>query len=160
MQWVLSLCHILIFYSFVWHKRRTLTGGPFLTWPDKITVVLPLLMLPTPSQKVNVAGIAIQSLGWAVCLAGLWQLQHGKIATSGMYRVVRHPMYTGYLLWLGGWVLNTGGVVWWFNALVWVWLCWGLIQRLNREETWLLQQTDTYKAYRQKTPFRLLPWVF
>jgi Isoprenylcysteine carboxyl methyltransferase (ICMT) family len=147
----------LCLYAALWLKRHALQGGTPLTWADRVTLVLPLLMWRAQDPQPLLA-LCLQGTGWGLCLWSLTQLSPGTLATTGPYRWVRHPMYTGYLLWIGGAMGGQpyGG----FNTLVWLWLLWGLHQRLRREETALQQSDLPYASYCQTTRYRLLPGVY
>jgi protein-S-isoprenylcysteine O-methyltransferase Ste14 len=80
-----------------------------------------------------------------------------KVISTGPYAIVRHPMYTGALLMLcfipfalGSW----WGVVFVFPMVV------GIVLRLLDEENFLLKNLVGYKEYRQKTRYRLVPFVW
>ena len=151
----LSLGLTVSLYLALWIKRDALRGGPPLNWGDRATLLLPLLV--AGQQQLDSSGIvavALQVLGWGICITSIQQLSAGKLATTGPYYWVRHPMYTGYLIWIGGAI----SPVTWFSGLVWLWLLWGLQQRLSREEQALLD--NDYKTYSLKTPYRLLPGIY
>ncbi len=99
---------------------------------------------------------ALINLGIALMAAGWWQVWRAKdeLVTGGLYRFVRHPQYTGFLL------LITGFLIQWptlltlvlFPILVVVY-----VRLARREERELEQQFgERYVAYREKTPM-LLP---
>jgi len=75
----------------------------------------------------------------------------GHLVTHGIYKFIRHPMYTSVLLlaascaWLAGLVL--GGFVW----LIWVALFGVLLVKANVEERSLLALYPEYATYRAKT---------
>jgi protein-S-isoprenylcysteine O-methyltransferase Ste14 len=80
-----------------------------------------------------------------------------KVIDTGPYAWVRHPMYAGALVLLAGIPLALGSF--WgllmlppFTAVI-VW-------RLLDEEALLLQQLPGYAAYRNKTRYRLVPFVW
>lgn len=79
----------------------------------------------------------------------------GHLVTSGIYGVVRHPMYLAALLCAVGAGLAYG--------VYWKWTCAGILflvlwVKLQREERMLLQRYAGYAAYRQRTK-ALLPWL-
>lgn len=75
---------------------------------------------------------------------------------SGPYRLVRHPMYSGYLLThLGVLALMPS----WYNLGVYG-FAWTLqVLRLHAEER-LLAQDEAYARYRQDVRYRLLPGIY
>lgn len=78
------------------------------------------------------------------------------IKTNGMYRILRHPMYSGYLLTEAGFVLNNFSP---FNLLILAIATFFLVLRLQGEER-LLKEDKAYQAYAQKTRWKLLPLLF
>jgi protein-S-isoprenylcysteine O-methyltransferase Ste14 len=83
------------------------------------------------------------------------EAQH--VVSSGPYRWVRHPMYTGFLLMIGATPLALGS----FYAQLVVPLITGLfVMRLLAEERFLLAHLSGYASYLEKTRKRLLPWVW
>ena len=83
--------------------------------------------------------------------------QGQKVISTGPYALVRHPMYTGGLLYLTGMPLALGSF-WGFLALVGMvpFLLW----RLFDEERFLSKHLRGYTDYRGKVPWRLIPGVF
>jgi protein-S-isoprenylcysteine O-methyltransferase Ste14 len=78
------------------------------------------------------------------------------IKSNGMYRIVRHPMYSGYVLTETGFVLSNFSP---FNLLVFAVASLFLVLRLQGEER-LLKEDTAYQVYAQKTRWKLLPLLF
>lgn len=86
------------------------------------------------------------------------RVEQGQIVVStGLYGVVRHPMYFGALFLLVGTPLALGS--WWTLLLVPLFLP-ILYFRITNEETVLLRDLAGYAEYRQKVRYRLIPGVF
>jgi protein-S-isoprenylcysteine O-methyltransferase Ste14 len=111
------------------------------------------------------AGIALGLAGAAVGGLGALQLgtnltifprpkEDGALVESGVYGLVRHPIYTGVLLCGLGYALVTASAI----ALL---LCVGLWlffeQKARREERWLRDQFPAYEGYMRRVPGRILP---
>lgn len=79
-----------------------------------------------------------------------------RLATTGPYRWVRHPMYAASLLMMAGAAL-WGPLAW--KAPVWLILAGVLIAKARREERGLLTQFPEYAAYRERRRF-LIPGVW
>ena len=86
------------------------------------------------------------------------EVAHGqKVISTGLYAIVRHPMYAGGLLDLVGTPLSLGS--YWGLLAVAAMLPF-LIWRLFDEERLLSKDLPGYTAYRAKVRWRLLPGVF
>jgi protein-S-isoprenylcysteine O-methyltransferase Ste14 len=80
-----------------------------------------------------------------------------KVITSGPYRVVRHPMYTGGILLLVFTPLALGS---WVAAPFALPLIVVIVVRLLDEESFLLKNLRGYEEYRQKVRYRLVPFIW
>jgi len=80
-----------------------------------------------------------------------------QLITKGVYRYMRHPMYTAFWLWalaqallLPNWVAGLSGIVG-FALLYFV--------RVNREEQLMIDTFgEDYRSYMLRTK-RLIPWI-
>lgn len=80
-----------------------------------------------------------------------------KVISTGLYGVVRHPMYSATLLMFLSMPLILGS--WWGLIIQLVYPAL-IIVRLQAEERLLVQELDGYVEYRQKVKYRLLPGVW
>src|ERR1019366_3170943 len=78
------------------------------------------------------------------------------IIVAGAHRWGRHPIYLGYILCHGGFLLASFS---WRNLAVYGMLHLVQIGRLLREEK-LLSRDGAYRQYRRRVPYRLVPGVF
>ncbi|MBV0920304.1 methyltransferase family protein [Mycobacteroides chelonae] len=79
------------------------------------------------------------------------------VVSTGLYRLVRHPMYTGNVITIVGFPLALGS--YWGLVFVLPGVC-ALIVRIHDEEKLLVTQLDGYREYAQKARYRLLPYVW
>jgi protein-S-isoprenylcysteine O-methyltransferase Ste14 len=83
-------------------------------------------------------------------------VQAGELVEHGPYRVVRHPIYSGASLFLSGIAL---ALSWWAlvgtAALVVVWAL-----KARVEERFLVERYAAYGAYRSRTRYRMVPFVY
>jgi protein-S-isoprenylcysteine O-methyltransferase Ste14 len=115
------------------------------------------------------SGVLLTGLGMAVAIwarvhlgrywSGTVALKEGhRLITSGPYRWVRHPIYTGWLLALLGTTLTnaTGDA---FIGLVIVTVA--FLIKMHREETLLARNfPEEFPQYKQDVPAALIPMVF
>jgi protein-S-isoprenylcysteine O-methyltransferase Ste14 len=80
-----------------------------------------------------------------------------QVISSGPYAVVRHPMYAGAFLLLMATPLALGS---WVSIPLPIPVILVIIVRLLDEEKFLSANLSGYEAYRQKVPYRLLPYVW
>lgn len=128
--------------------------------------VFRLHLLPAPSWWVSLAGGSISLLGVALTPLAVWEnrfttpnVQHQSgqtIVRSGVYRLVRHPIYLGNLLMAGGATLWLGSYagLWGFAVLLVF-----TIGRIVIEETHLRANFPEYADYARKVRGRLIPFV-
>jgi protein-S-isoprenylcysteine O-methyltransferase Ste14 len=80
-----------------------------------------------------------------------------QVISTGVYALVRHPMYFGALFLLIGTPLALGS--WWALLPVPLSLP-GLYLRLANEEKVLIRDLPGYREYTQKVQYRLIPYIF
>jgi protein-S-isoprenylcysteine O-methyltransferase Ste14 len=79
------------------------------------------------------------------------------VATEGPYRIVRHPMYAGSMLYLLGMALLLGS--WWGAAAVPL-MSAGIAARAVGEERMLRRELAGYDEYASRVRFRLIPGLW
>lgn len=127
------------------------------------------LLTRTPvSWFVILIGIVLIVVGMAMLVLAVFHLGENlsampkpredkhSLVTSGVYGVVRHPIYAGILLAAFGWGIFWGSV--WSILVTIVLLIW-LDMKSRREEKWLTDQYPEYTAYRARVK-KLLPFVY
>jgi protein-S-isoprenylcysteine O-methyltransferase Ste14 len=78
------------------------------------------------------------------------------LVTSGIYRWIRHPMYTGLLLAMAGFALNDLGLA---AIVLWFVLLFDLIVKLQFEERLLNEVFGDYSQYAAGSK-RLIPFLW
>ena len=113
------------------------------------------------SSTVTAAGVILG--GRAIAAIRLRQLSvmpevnvDSQLVTSGPFRRIRNPMYSGLILFTGGFVLTPFGV---WKLIVWCLLICTLRLKAGYEESLLLKQFPDYEKYRSKTR-RFIPFVY
>ncbi|MFW9937416.1 MAG: methyltransferase family protein [Candidatus Thorarchaeota archaeon] len=80
-----------------------------------------------------------------------------KVITSGLYRIVRHPMYLGFILFIIFYCLALGSLFSLIPAALGVA---GLVIRTILEDRMLHKELEGYKEYAQKTKKKLIPLIW
>ena len=80
-----------------------------------------------------------------------------KVISTGLYALVRHPMYAGALVMLVGIPIALGS---WWGVLVIVAMIPVLIWRLFDEEKFLARNLPGYVEYQDRVRYRLIPLVW
>jgi protein-S-isoprenylcysteine O-methyltransferase Ste14 len=91
--------------------------------------------------------------------SGIITLKEGhKLITTGPYRIVRHPIYTGWLAAAFGTALTAGTSVGFLCAAL---VAFAFVIKLRREEKLLTTEFgDEYRRFRQTVPAALIPFVY
>jgi protein-S-isoprenylcysteine O-methyltransferase Ste14 len=107
---------------------------------------------------------ALQLAGFALAIAGLGFLGRSfgvvaalrRIKTSGLYGIVRHPIYSAYLLAYAGYACENT------SARNLTLLAVGIVAQIIRiaEEERVLAHDPAYRSYRVHVRYRLIPFVY
>jgi protein-S-isoprenylcysteine O-methyltransferase Ste14 len=137
-----------------WQTWITTTGGTFA----------PLLLRPTEVSEDLLIGQIVQISGTLIQIAALVALNrslgllpaHRGIKSDGLYRFVRHPLYTAYIITFAGYLMSNLSV---HNTIVLVAGTVFMVLRIRCEEDLLLQY-PLYANYADKRRWRLIPSVW
>ncbi len=82
--------------------------------------------------------------------------EDAEFVQSGVYRWVRHPIYSGVIVLVASWASYRGSLLHVALAVV---IAVFFAVKAQREEHWLLQRFPAYDAYRRRTK-RFAPWIY
>lgn len=86
------------------------------------------------------------------------QVQEGQtVITTGLYGIVRHPMYAATVLLFLSMPLILGSLI---SFLVFLFYPVLIMQRIGNEEQVLRKELHGYDAYCERTRYRLLPFIW
>lgn len=80
----------------------------------------------------------------------------GALVTTGLYGIVRHPMYLGVMLLAIGWSLYWASLIGLFLTII---LFIVLNQKANKEERLLTKKYPAYKAYQARVK-KMIPFIY
>lgn len=103
---------------------------------------------------IVIVAVALLALGPALTASPVPR-GRGALVTTGLYGVVRHPVYTGLLL--GGVALTIIGASWW-HVLILAALVLLLMAKARWEERMLLARYPQYRGYAARVG-RFLPGI-
>lgn len=79
------------------------------------------------------------------------------VIDTGLYSIVRHPMYTSTILLFLAMPLVLGSL---YAFLIFLFYPLLIVLRIRGEEALLEDELDGYKEYKQKVKYRLIPWIW
>lgn len=130
--------------------------------------MLALLLATGPWVSQTPVGIIVELAGLLVGIVAILQMQIGNfnvaplpkqgghLVTSGLYSVIRHPMYLAQLMVLLPLVIDYFSPL---RVILWSMLFINLIMKQLFEERQLIAQYPEYRNYMQKS-WRMLPFIF
>lgn len=80
-----------------------------------------------------------------------------KVVSTGLYGIVRHPMYFATILLFMSMPLVLGSLVSFVVFLAYPFI---IAARIKNEEEVLLRELDGYSEYRQKVKYRMIPFIW
>ena len=83
--------------------------------------------------------------------------EYQKVIDTGLYGIVRHPMYSATLLLFLAMPLVLGSVYAFLIFLVYPFI---IVKRIKGEEGFLEKELPGYREYKQKVKYRLLPFIW
>ncbi len=80
-----------------------------------------------------------------------------KVIDTGLYGIVRHPMYFATIVLFLSMPLVLGSIISFFIFLIYPFI---LIKRIHNEEEVLEKELTGYKEYKKKVKYRILPFIY
>ncbi|MBV9516322.1 MAG: isoprenylcysteine carboxylmethyltransferase family protein [Mycobacteriaceae bacterium] len=116
---------------------------------------------------IALIGDALAAGGLGIAILTLFQNRYGsanvtveqgqKLVSTGLYGVVRHPMYLGAMIMMTGMPLALDS---WWGLILLVPALVGISFRIRDEEEMLTRELAGYRAYTGEVHYRLLPYVW
>lgn len=177
---ILNIVIVLAFLALLPFRRPTKnvwkSHGAFLAfvvalmtemfgWPLFIFLVSPFFEVPTLARGFfETVGHWPASVGTGMSLFGIvliaigWKQIHGAegLVSSGLYKYIRHPQYTGIFLFTFGWIIHWPTVI---TLLLWPILIAAYVWLARFEEKQALEEFgESYQTYARETK-RFIPFL-
>jgi protein-S-isoprenylcysteine O-methyltransferase Ste14 len=129
----------------------------------QLALIIVLALFPdsaTVDQRLSIGGTVLLAIGLVILFAGFKGLgksltanpvpiEDGKLVTTGIFSIVRHPIYLGLLVVTLGLVVASGV---WAQIIVWAALAMLLTYKMRWEEVLLTAKYKGYADYMTKVP--------
>ncbi|HEY9662170.1 MAG TPA: isoprenylcysteine carboxylmethyltransferase family protein [Allocoleopsis sp.] len=148
--WVVAQAVLMLGYCLlpVYRPHWLVVSPPLLYGVWTIAALLALAGLILVSKGLLDLGINLTPLPYP--------REEGTLVQSGVYSVVRHPLYSGLLLAAKAWAIWQLSLTHLLGVLV-GFLFFNL--KAEREETWLTERYPDYVSYQQHVK-KLIPWIY
>ena len=83
--------------------------------------------------------------------------ENQKLITTGLYGIVRHPMYTATIFLFLSMPLILGSVISFIVFLIYPFI---IVKRIKNEEEVMERELKGYKEYKEKVKYRMIPFVW
>ena len=128
-----------------------------------------LKLLALPQQMIQILGGILSLFGYSIMLLALYQNEFAtpvvrdqserghELRDTGLYGLVRHPFYTGFILFCIGmalWLQSYASLIAGLLPLA------ALIGRIYAEENILQETLPGYREYMSRTRNRIIPFIY
>ena len=83
--------------------------------------------------------------------------ENQKVIDTGLYGIVRHPMYSATLLLFLAMPIVLGSI---YSFIIFLAYPFIIARRIKGEEAFLEKELDGYREYKQKVKYRLIPFIW
>jgi len=128
-----------------------------------------LKLLAPPQYSISILGGAASLLGYGIMLTALYQNEFAtpvvrdqsdrghELRDTGLYGLVRHPFYTGFILFCLGmalWLQSYAALIAGLLPIT------ALIGRIYAEEKILQETLPGYREYMSRANYRIIPFIW
>ena len=128
-----------------------------------------LKLLAPPQYSISILGGAASLLGYGIMITALYQNEFAtpvvrdqsdrghELRDTGLYGLVRHPFYTGFILFCLGmalWLQSYAALIAGLLPIT------ALIGRIYADEKILQETLPDYREYMSRTRYRIIPFVW
>ena len=117
--------------------------------------------MQTYLSLLQVVGVALSFFGFVICLKWyiFWRRHFkGELITHGLYSRVRHPFYSGFLVFVVGFLIYYLSI----EAIMLAIISFsGIFFFIPREEASLIEKYGrSYLEYMNKVPWKIIPGIY
>ncbi|MGO9119255.1 MAG: methyltransferase [Desulfomonilaceae bacterium] len=124
-------------------------------WPSDVSIPQQIIGAVLGLGGLALGLLSFKALGRNFRVFGAPR-RSGTLITGGIYRYIRHPMYIGVILAVGGYVLAFGSL---FAIPLWLGVTVFYVVKSVKEERLLMDKFPEYEEYRKKT-WKLIPYIY
>ncbi len=124
-------------------------------WPSDVSILQQIIGAVLGLGGLALGLLSFKALGRNFRVFGAPR-RSGTLITTGIYCYIRHPMYIGVILAVGGYVLAFGSL---FAIPLWLGVTVFYIVKAVKEERLLTDKFPEYEEYRKKT-WKFIPYVY
>jgi len=146
--WVIAQGAIFVFFLVAVVFGDTVADVPGLIFAQVVGLIVGL-------AGATVSAWALLQHGWRVSPFPK-PIDDAHLVVSGPYRYVRHPMYTGIVIFTLGVGLAYANPVAMLSSVTFLVF---FMAKTGCEEEMLVARVDGYRAYRSNVPWRIIPFV-
>ncbi len=158
------LFNFIVMSLFLFRRPATLHGSRSEFAVAAAASFMPILLLRPTETGYPLLGLVAQDFGLALMIVSIIFLNrsfgiapaHRGLVTGGAYRLLRHPLYAGEIVFLAGYCLGYASTR---NWIVWLVVVAAQLARIGAEEN-LLSTDPDYRAYQARVRWRLVPGVW
>jgi len=154
--WDKPIIAILGIFLIVWVVGTPLDAKRFALSPE-FPVLVKVIGVIFLNSGVAIALKALMDNPFAASVVRVQKDRKQKVVSTGIYSVVRHPIYSGGVLWFIGAPLLLGSFIG-IGCAIGISIL--LATRAVKEEHTLSDELEGYNEYRKKVRYRIIPFLF
>jgi len=154
--WDKPIVAILGIFSILWIVGTPLDAKRFALSPE-FPVLVKIIGVIFLNSGLAIALKALMDNPFAASVARVQKDRKQKIVSTGIYSVVRHPIYLGGILWFMGTPLLFGSLIG-IGSTIGMSILFAV--RAVKEERMLADELEGYDEYRKNVRYRIIPFIF
>ena len=124
-------------------------------WPSEVPILQQIIGAAIGFVGLALGMLSFKALGRNFRVFGAPR-RSGTLITSGIYTYIRHPMYIGTIMAVGGYVLAFGSLL---AMPLWLGVTFFYVVKSIKEEPLLMDKYPEYEEYRKHT-WKFIPYIY